>query len=179
MTDLAVAENDSNEVETPQADSGKGLDVVVETNTYAVFKTPGKDGKPDTLGFGVLKEGNKLSKQVENAEVELILKSDVSIPYAQTVAGIKQVIPDDDEIVTVFNNGATSKVTTRIRSYFMEQNEAGDFVHADETAFDASEFLSEPMKRKTLTDSQKIVKALSGVSKADLAEALKAMGILI
>lgn len=155
-----------------------GLDVVTETTTYSVYKT----ADSTEAGFGVYKAGekpNKLAQQIASGEVEEILRVDVTVPYPQSIAGIKELVKDEDEIVTIFNNGATSKVTTRLRSYFTEKNDAGEFVHTDEKTFDASEFLSEPMKRKTLTDTQKAVKVLKGITPEALAEALKAMGISI
>ena len=165
--------------QTPNA--GSGLDVVVDENVYAVTRTPSKvDGQPAVIGFGILKEGNKLDKSIKAGEVELVLKKTVSVPYAASLAGIQKLIKDEDEMVTVFNNGATSKVTTRLRSYMTEQNEAGEFVHLDDgDTFDAADFLAEPMKRKTLTDAQKLFKAVSGASKEDLVAVLKEMGILV
>jgi len=159
--------------------SNSGLDTVLETTVYSVYKTPAKDGKEQEPGFGVWKEGNKLAKSIEAGEVEEVLRVSVTVPYAQTIAGISQLVKDEDEVVTIFNNGATSKVTTRLRSYFTEKNDAGEFVHVGETEFDASEFLSEPMKRKTLTDTQKAVKVLKNISPEALAEALKAMGVIL
>ena len=162
---------------TPTANSG--LDVVVETTTYSVYRKPAKEGGvAGEPGFGVYKTGNALAKQIEAGEIEEVLRVDVTTPYAQTIAGIQELVTDPDEVVTIFNNGATSKVTTRLRSYFTEKNDAGEFVHVGETTFDASEFLSEPMKRKTLTDTQKAVKVLKGVSPEALHQALRAMGII-
>lgn len=178
VTDELV--QDANIEEGTSAPSDSPLDTVTETTTYSVYKTPVKEGdKAAEPGFGVYKDGNKLAAQIAAGEVEEVLRVQVTVPYATTVAGISKLVKDEDEIVTIFNNGATSKVTTRLRSYFTEKNDAGEFVHVGESDFDASDFLSEPMKRKTLTDTQKAVKVLKNMPADALREALAQMGIVL
>lgn len=181
MTDVLDATVAPETQDSTQTNASSGLDVVTDENVYAVTRTPSKvEGQPAVIGFGILKEGNKLDKSIKAGEVELVLKKTVTVPYAASLVGIQKLIKDEDEIVTVFNNGATSKVTTRLRSYMTEQNEAGEFVHLDDgDTFDASDFLAEPMKRKTLTDAQKLFKAVSAASKEDLIAVLREMNILV
>lgn len=156
-----------------------GLDVVNETITYAVTRTPAKeDGKAGELGFSVYKEGNSTHKAVEEGKIELLHKVDVTIPVANTLAGIQSLVPDEEELVTIFGKGAMSKITTRVRAYFTETNDAGELLHTDEPSYDATPDLAEPMKRRAMSDTQKAVKVLKGISAEALAEALKSMGIL-
>lgn len=174
----AVAEEPTQEV------SGAGLtDVVAENITYAVTKD--KNGR---LGFAEYKDGNSTFIAInggKNADgtdkepsLELLHKVDVSVPYIHSLAGISQVVSDEEEAVSIFNKGAQQKITTKLRSYFTEANETGDLLHTDETTFDATEFLAEPMKRRSMTDTQKAVKVLKGISAESLAEALRSMGII-
>ena len=187
MTDESnVATLDENE--TPESSTeSSGLDVVTESYTYAIYRSPAKEGsdKPGELGWGLYKEvksadgkltGNSLALEISEGKKELLQKVEVSIPMPHTFNGIKEVVPDEDEAILIFCKGAMSKVITRTRAYFLEVNEAGDLVHAEETSYDASEDLSEPMKRRALTDTQKAVKVLKGISPENLAEALKALG---
>lgn len=159
---------------------GSGLDVVNETITYAITRSPAKEGseKPGELGFSVLKEGNATDKAIAEGKIELLHKVDVTIPFANTLAGIQQLVPDEEELVTIFGKGAMSKVTTRVRAYFTEVNDAGELLHTDEPTYDATSDLSEPMKRRAMSDTQKAVKVLKGISAEALAEALKALGII-
>lgn len=176
MTDEQVI-NSANEATAQVSD---GMDVVVETATYAVTREPSVDGKPGKLGFSRLKEGNALSKSISAGELELLQQVEVSTPVASTIAGISQIVADEDEAVSIFNKGAAQKSLTRLYSYFTEVDSAtGELVHADETSFDASEFVSEPLKRRNLSELQRAVRDLRKLDPGVMAEALKAMGISI
>lgn len=187
---LDATEVASNEIATEGASSTEsGLDVITETTTYAVTRSQPKEGsdKPGELGFSVLKEGNSTWLGVNGdatknppvePKLELLQTIEVSYPVANSVKGIQSLITDEDEIVNIFNKGAMSKITTRVRSYFTEVDEAGSLVHLEETAYDATSDLAEPMKRRALSDTQKAVKVLKGISAEALAEALRSMGIL-
>jgi hypothetical protein len=171
-------------ITAPEITATEALEVITETTVYAVTKN--ESGK---LGFSVLKEspdpsdtdqkaGNALAKSIASGKVELIQKIEVTAPIATTIAGFSKIIADEDEVVAIFNTGLDQRVTNKLRTYFLEQNEAGDFLHADVTTFDATEFAAEPLKRKSLSPEQKAVRDLKGYSAETLTAALKAMGIL-
>lgn len=181
MADEQVIDNQPTEAAAP-ATEGNPLDVVSENVTYAVTKSAA-----GVKGFAEYKEGNSTFIAVNGGKnpdgsdkeptLELLHKIDVSIPYVHSVAGISQLVTDEEEAVSIFNKGLAQKVTTKLRSYFTEE-ENGVLVHLDETTFDATEFASEPMKRRAMSDSAKLVKVLKGASQEDVLAALRAMGII-
>jgi hypothetical protein len=182
-----VVDNTTPETETIE-NAGSGLDVVNETYTLAVYKNASEtetDPKKIKYGFGEYKEGNALYKAsnpdekgaTEHIKYEILLKVDVTVPVVHAFAGISQVVPDEEEAVAIFNKGLQQKMDTKLRSYFGEADENG-LVHANEVSFDASEFAAEPMKRRSMTETQKLFKILKGASSNDLKEVLQAMGIL-
>jgi hypothetical protein len=186
---MSVAENAVNTVADQTTDvvndviapSSNGLDVVNDVIVYAITKDPNKSGK---LGFSEYKEGNAVYEAVNPKEgveptLELVQTINVSIPTIHTLAGISIAVPDEDEAISIFNKGAAQKLTTKLRAYFHETDEAGNLLHTDETSFDASQFLAEPMKRRSMSDLQKAIRDIKGITPAVFAEALKAMGIIL
>lgn len=154
------------------------LDVMTETSNYAVTKTTNDAGEVK-YSFSILKEGNTLSKAIAEGKVELVQEVAISIPVANTLAGVSTIVSDEDEAVSIWNKGAKQKVLTRITSRFTEVDPVtGELVHADETEYDASDDIAEPLRRRNLTEGQKTKKFLESVSKTALTEALRAMGYI-
>lgn len=162
-----------------------GLDVVNETIVFAVTRNIAKpDAEP---GFGVLKEGNALWKKThpaadgstEAVDAEIVFSVTVEIPVAHTMSGLSQIVTDEEELVNLANSGIYDKIVSQVRAKYTQRKE-GEFVYGEETidATSAAEIASTPLKRRAMTETQKLLKVLKGASANDLSEVLRAMGIL-
>jgi hypothetical protein len=172
---------DSNGTQTKGASEDNIFDVILETNTYAITTSPSTEpGKPGKPGFGVLKDGNALDKAINAGEVELVFKCALTIPTATSLTGLQKIVPDEDELVLIGNNGIYSKCINRARATLLEQNTEGEFINVDTTELDLQEDAATPMKRKNLSDTAKAYRDIKKlmVNPAAFAEALKLAGYL-
>jgi hypothetical protein len=181
-TEMVEATPDAQTQDTPQTDV---LSVVNETVVFAVTRSTTKpDSEP---GFGVYKEGNALWKRsnpdekgdTSAVDTEIVFTVTADIPVAHSIAGLSQVVTDEEELVNLANNGIYDKVVAQLRSKYIQRKE-GEFIYGADTvsAEDVVEIASTPLKRRSISDSAKAVKVLSKLSQADLTAALKAMGLL-
>lgn len=102
----------------------------------------------------------------------------VRVDKAGTFAGIKQIVSDEDEAVTIWNRGLTSKLNQKLNSKFRETNEDGTAsFQSTEEVFDPTELVNEPTQRKNLSPIEKAFKGLekSGVSQEMIAAAMAAL----
>lgn len=167
------------------------LDIIDETMVLAVTKNL---KKPDSaLGFGELKEGNALWKRsqpvineagefiTDHIDTEIVHKVTVTFPVAHTYAGIQQIVPEEDEAVNLFSAGAYNKLMSQLRAYFTQVTEAGDLVHGEETVYtseQSAEVIATPLKRRSISESAKLVKLLQSSNSETLMKALRELGIL-
>lgn len=102
----------------------------------------------------------------------------VRVDKAGTFAGIKQIVSDEEEAVTIWNRGLTSKLNQKLNSKFRETNDDGTAAfQSTEEVFDPSELVNEPTQRKNLSPIEKAMKGLekSGISVEMLQAAMAAL----
>lgn len=102
----------------------------------------------------------------------------VRVDKAGTMAGISQIVTDEDEAVTIWNRGLTSKLNQKLNSKFRETNEDGTAsFQSTEEVFDPTELVNEPTQRKNLSPIEKAFKGLekSGISVEMLQAAMAAL----
>lgn len=161
----------------PETEQRDVLAVTTETVTYAVYRNI-TDGK---LGAGILKEGNALWKSAngDNPTREILRTVQVTSPVVNSVAGLSEVVPDEDEAVLIINKGLDSKIDQQVRARIMATNEAGDFSYPEEEIplEQTTEMAATPLQRRSQTEGQKAVKILKSLSEDERIAVLRALGI--
>jgi len=176
--------------EVPTESAAVAMDVVEDSVVFAITKNINKpDAEP---GFGVYKEGYALYKRTnpsetgstEHIDTEIVAKVSVSYPVAHSAKGLSQIVDDEEELVNLANAGFYDKLVAALRAKYTQRDKDGNFINVEsgEASVDAEEskeIIATPFKRRALSDTQKAVKVLKGMSQADLAAALRQMGITI
>lgn len=140
-----------------------------ETITFALIGSQVKTGV-DTEGNPTYKTEYKAAsadKTIDEARKAgtISFEQTFSFDKAGTVAGINQVIKDDEEATAIFNAGLKVKLNNKVKQLL----EATDETTGDPTfepvegTFDLRDLLNEAAQRRNLSPVDKAIKTLSGL----------------
>lgn len=182
ITDQDQAQDAVTVSTTPNTSDALG--VSTETVVFAVTKS--LKNPAAALGFSEYKEGNALYKQVnpeegKEKETEILHQITVTYPVAHSLAGIQEIMgTEEDEAVNIFNTGAYNKLKSQVRAKFVAVNDAGDLTNTEPeiTADEAKDIIASPLKRRSLSDTQKAVRDLKGYSADTLMAALRELNMI-
>ncbi len=145
------------------------LSVKPETITFALIGTQIKTGV-DTEGNPVYKTEYKAAsaeKTIAEAKEKGLVSFEQTFSYdkAGTVAGILNIIKDEEEAVAIFNAGLKVKLNNKVKQLMEETDEVtrDPMFEPVEGTYDLREVLNEAAQRRNLSPVDKAVKTLSGL----------------
>lgn len=157
----------------PSTDTVATLPIKKENVNFAVVAKLGEDGKIVSVRHtSSEKDINKLKGKSEDGKTEvpytgaeqIAFEQTVVKPYAGTLEGFAELVPDKEEQLNIINKGLSAKFNQKIRTVLIEQDEAGNFTFQPiDGAFDATSLVQEPTVRVTMSPTDKALKMLAGL----------------
>lgn len=150
--------------------SNTTIDMAVkpETVTFGLVGTQTPDGT-DAQGAPKFKTELKAvsrDKDIQTAKEkgELLFEQTFSFDRAGTLAGIPQVIKDEEEAINIFNAGLKVKLNSRVKAMLEELDENGNPTFQPvEGNYDLADVLNEPAQRRNLSPTEKAIRVLVGL----------------
>jgi len=180
----------STSVATPTTSA---LDITSEVITSArvTYDTGEKDSNQEPILDAVVVSEDQGREAEKSATIQTKVKGKtetypvVAVEYesfvyykANTLQGVTELCPSDEEVCNMFNRGISVKQQNKARSLLLEKDDDGAFVFAfTETAFDLKPTISEVTNRR-LSPTEKVLETLKTMppeQRAAIAAALAAL----
>jgi hypothetical protein len=88
------------------------------------------------------------SGKLDGNTVTEVQKFSVIEYFANSIAGAQELIPDESELVAMFNRGASTKQDNKFRQVLSSREENGDFSYNEQVTYDMREDLKKPTTRR-------------------------------
>lgn len=152
-----------------EAVTSNTMAITTNNETYRVYVKPDKEGKIDpkeTKFVTAGKDGKTWKELDEDSSYTLMLEQTVREYKANSIDGIKSLIPDEEEIVAIFNAGLNAKSDRKIKAELTAITEDGKSLEFDPVElFDSLDLIQEPTQRKNLTPVEKATRQIRAAVK--------------
>ncbi len=155
---------------TIPSSSGLAISYSLSTRARIAYNVVGEDGKDNWIRKEVPEEEAKKVETSAEFEVKGVkypalveVIQTFKVPSANTLEGIQQLVPDEEEIVNLFSGGLSVKLGNKIRSRLMATDDDGNFTfEPTEQPFDMTADAAIKTNRR-LTEDEKLQKSLQEV----------------
>jgi len=172
------------------------LDITSEvmTNARVTYDTGEKDSQTQEPILDAVVVSEKDGKEIESAkEVEIKVKGQGTVKYpvvaveyqsfttykANTLAGITELCPNDEETCNMFNRGISVKQQNKARSLLLEKDDNGSYIFSfTEGSYDLKPTIGEVTNRR-LSPTEKLMETAKNLPPEQLEAVAKALQALL
>jgi hypothetical protein len=158
----------------PAQGSLAAMPVKYETINFAVVVKTDEQGKITAVRHtSSEKEITELtSSEYKGAEV-VAFQQPVRKPSLGSIAGFAELVPDEDERLSIVNKGIGAKFNQKIRTTLIELDNEGNLAfQPTDAVYDATQLIQEETQRKVMSQEDKAMKVLAGLPADKLAALL-------
>lgn len=150
------------------------LGIITNNETYRTYVKLDKDGKiipKETIVVTAGKDNktwNDLDKEKEQPNgYQLALEQTVREYKAGSWDAVKDLIPDEDERLVIFNSGLNAKSDRKLKAELSRVDDAGTNLALEPTElYDSIDLIQEPTQRRNLTPVEKATRQIRAAFKA-------------
>ena len=136
-----------------------GVQISSSNETYRVYGKTNADGKIVEVKVVTAGKDNATWNKLEAEGWQQSFEQTAREYQARTLDGAKTLVPDEEELVNIFNAGLAAKSDRKLKALFSElTDDEKDFKFTPVEVYDTQELIQEPTQKKNLTPEDKALR---------------------